>query len=619
MIQKKLGFLLVILIFMMTPLLIFAQVPNPDTLIFASLGGLESLDPHWHYDEASSQITYHVYENLIEFKKDSLVALQPLLATIVPSQENGLIQDQGKTYIFPIREGVTFHNGNSLTPEDVVYSFKRSMILDRTGGPTWMILEPLLGVSSIEELVIKEAGITEYQDLFENEQLKPEYKDILMKVYWDYIDPSVTSDGNNVIFHLKAPCAAFLSVLAQSVSCSTILDREWSIEQGAWDEKAEQWWQYHNPVARNDKLYQTTNGTGPFKLSRWVSGELIQLKRFEQYWNGPAKIEKVLIKIVPEWMTRKLIFYNGEADLIEVPPNFFNEVVDVEGVRVRKDLPMQAINILHFNWTINQEGNRYIGSGKLDGKGIPSDFFSNIHVRKAFSYLFPYQTFIDKTLQGQGERISGPLTRDTLGYLDNPDYYYQQDMEKAREEFKKAWDGELWEKGFSFNIFYTSGAEHAKTSCEMLANFARMLNPRFDIEPVGVSWPTLLKELYSGRLPMFNTGWQVDFPDPHAWLAGLLSSDGTLGQAYGENYSIMAGELIDPLIDEALDCVNSDRREQLYNEIIKISHDKATALYLCQHYGYHVEQEWVQGWYYHPLIPAGIFAGDFYSMYKKID
>src|SRR5215216_2456884 len=34
----------------------------------------------------------------------------------------------------------------------------------------------------------------------------------------------------------------------------------------------------------------------------------------------------------------------------------------------------------------------YIGSGQLDGNGIPADFFGDIHIRKAFSYSFDFET-----------------------------------------------------------------------------------------------------------------------------------------------------------------------------------------------------------------------------------
>jgi peptide/nickel transport system substrate-binding protein len=110
----------------------------------------ESLDPYFQYDITSNEPVKNVYENLLAWEGESVTEYKPHLATQVPSQENGLISADGRVYTFPIRKNVKFHNGNSLTPEDVEYTYERAMIFDRAGGPSWMILEPLTGYSTIE-------------------------------------------------------------------------------------------------------------------------------------------------------------------------------------------------------------------------------------------------------------------------------------------------------------------------------------------------------------------------------------------------------------------------------------------------------------------------------------
>lgn len=79
-----------------------------DTFVDIDMGNIDSLDPHWQYDSASAEIVANVYENLIQFKPGSVTEFEPLLATEVPSVENGLIRDGGKTYVFPIRKGLFF-------------------------------------------------------------------------------------------------------------------------------------------------------------------------------------------------------------------------------------------------------------------------------------------------------------------------------------------------------------------------------------------------------------------------------------------------------------------------------------------------------------------------------
>lgn len=76
------------------------------------------LDPHKVPAHSSIRIYDKVYESLLSL--DDNMELQPELATEWE-------QPDDKTYIFTLQEGVTFHNGDSFTAEDVKYSFERIM------------------------------------------------------------------------------------------------------------------------------------------------------------------------------------------------------------------------------------------------------------------------------------------------------------------------------------------------------------------------------------------------------------------------------------------------------------------------------------------------------------
>lgn len=72
--------------------LVLAEVKNPDTIIDATIGEPDTLDPHYAYDTASGEVIYNVYENLIAYKGESLTEFEPRLA------ERWEILDDGKTY-----------------------------------------------------------------------------------------------------------------------------------------------------------------------------------------------------------------------------------------------------------------------------------------------------------------------------------------------------------------------------------------------------------------------------------------------------------------------------------------------------------------------------------------
>ncbi len=620
--RNVLVIVLLCLILMLLASFSFAELKNPNTIIYAAIGGPESLDPHWAYDTASGEVIYEMYDNLINYKGKSTAEFVPMLATEVPSVENGLISEDGLTYTFPIRKEVKFHNGDILTPEDVVYSIKRALIFDRSGGPTWMFCEPLLGVYGIEDKVVEVYGLENYSDLFVDGdprgELKPEkkYKEAMIKFFNDYIDKTVEVDGDKVVFHLAQAYAPFINILAHSGNWSAILDKKWAIAQGAWDGQADNWWKYHDPEAEKDPLYAVENGTGPFVLQKWVPEEIVMLERFDDYWRGPAKIKNVQIKYITEYTTRKLMLQTGDADIAYIPVQYLSEVEKIEGVIVEKNLPQLTNVVSMFPWTINAEGNTYIGSGKLDGKGIPPDFFSDIHVRKGFSYLFPYDIFIEKVAKGLAIRNPGPIPKGIPGYTADAALFYGFSLEKAAEEFKLAWGGQLWEKGCKFNIFYNEGNDVRKAASDILSTYAKMLNPKFNLEPIGVQWSAYLKAFLTEKLPIFTIGWQADYPDPHNWAPVYMGSQGDYAGFFGEAYREFARKNVDPLLKEGLKETDPVKRIEIYKKLTQIAHDQAISIYDYQPGGNHVQRLYINGWYYNPIIPGEPDGADFYNLSK---
>lgn len=77
------------------------EVKNPDTLIIADYGTVNSLDPAYAYDTASGSRVMNIYESLIFFDGEKTGEFVPMLATKVPSTENGLLSVDGMTLYIP--------------------------------------------------------------------------------------------------------------------------------------------------------------------------------------------------------------------------------------------------------------------------------------------------------------------------------------------------------------------------------------------------------------------------------------------------------------------------------------------------------------------------------------
>ncbi|RKX54564.1 MAG: ABC transporter substrate-binding protein [Thermotoga sp.] len=611
-------FSLVLLLISTIAIFGFSTVKNPDTIIDATIGEPDTLDPHFAYDTASGEVIFNVYECLIQYKGESIQEFEPRLATAVPSVENGLIKEGGKVYVFPIRKGIKFHNGADLTPEDVEYSFERGIIFDPSGGPMWMIIEALFGVYTWEDVVtgyIKEKTGKEvkYSDLFdENGEPLPEYKDLLVGVYKDVLDPAIEVEGDSVVFRLKRPFGPFLHILAQGASWSSVLDKETCIEKGLWDGKADTWWRYHDWEKERSPLYAWENGTGPFKLVEWDRTEQkVILERFDDYWRGPAKIKKVIIWGIDEFSTRKAMLEKGDVDICAVPTQYISQVEGLPGVTVIKGLPRPVVTSLHFNWTV-AEGSEYIGSGKLDGNGIPRDFFSDINVRKAFVHAFNYDAFIEDVLQGLGNRVPADLPEGFLGY--NPNLpLYKFDLRIAKQALKAAWGGKVWEKGFKMTLLYNTGNEMRQVAAEMLKYYIESLNPKFKIEVQGVQWPNYLSAYKKGLLPAFIIGWLADYPDPHNFIFTYYHSKGVYGGRQGEAYREWAKKNVDELIEKAVQEVDPAKRQKLYEEVQRIAIENYVGMPLYQPQAVRVHRSWLKGWYNNPMRPGD----DYYAYWKE--
>ena len=561
------------------------EVKNPGTLIVADIGTIDSFDPAWGYDTTSCNRTLNIYDTLIFFDAGATDKFVPMLSTEVPSTENGLISPDGLTYTFPIGKGIKFHNGEILAPEDVEYSIERAMVQDRDGGPVWMLYEPLLGVLGSRD---DEGNIV---------------------VKFEDIDKAVEVKGNNVAFHLKKPYPPFLGILANS--WSSIVNKKFCIENGDWPGTAETWKDFNNPEPGKEPLHAKACGTGPFKLERWEPGVESLLVRFDDYWQGPAKLERVIIKYVEEWTTRKLMFLAGDADIIFVPRQYVKELEDVEGVHCIKDLPTLDLTAAFFNLKINPEGNPDIGSSKLDGEGIPPDFFSDKNVRLGFAHCFDWDIYIKDVFLGEAVQPVGPIV-EGLAYRNPEQETYHFNLEKAKEYFKKAWGGKVWEKGFKFTFLYNSGNVQRETAARMFEENVESLNPRFKIEVRPVEWATYLTDLVERKLTLFIIGWVADYADAHNFVYPFMHSRGDFS-----GFQSYKNPIVDEIIRRAIETVDPKERASLYYELQLIYYDDVPSVPLHQQLRRHYEREWVHGWYWNPILPLNDINAYMYPIWKE--
>ena len=121
------------------PAVTAAAIPPTGTAAMIKRGGSLSwaytlipvkLDPVWSEARTDQLVLAQVIEGLVRNSRES--AIEPAVA------DKWTISDDGLTYTFHIRPGIKFHNGNAVTPEDVIASFGRAKT---NGSSKWMLAE----------------------------------------------------------------------------------------------------------------------------------------------------------------------------------------------------------------------------------------------------------------------------------------------------------------------------------------------------------------------------------------------------------------------------------------------------------------------------------------------
>jgi peptide/nickel transport system substrate-binding protein len=608
---------------------------DPSTFVFTQFGDPETFDPAWNYETGGGEIIQNTYETLVFYNRQNAAEFVPMLAT------DWTISEDGLTYTFTIREGVTFHNGSVMTPEDVAYSFVRGILQGGSFSPQWLLNEPFFGIGTFDaaEVVAAKMGLEDIYELEDDaEALQGADADALLETCTELSSQFVV-DGNTVSMTLAQPWGPFLATIAQS--WGAIQEKAWVAAAGGWDGECANWQNFYGINEETSPLKDIENGTGPFSVESWTPGEEVVLVRYDDYWStepawegapsGPAALERVVIQNVTEWGTRFAMLQAGDTDFTVVPRQNITQVDPLVGewceynadtldydcapsetpngpLRLHIGAPGVVRSDAFFVFDINTEGgNNLIGSGALDGNGIPSDFFADEHVRKAFNYCFDHDAFIEEALAGEAVQNVGVVIPGMTGYnADGPKYSF--DIDACAAEMAQAWDGAVAENGFRFQIGYNTGNVTRQTVAQILqANFGD-IDANYQIEIVGLPWPTFLANVRGSRIPIFISGWQEDIHDPHNWAQPFTV--GTYGNRQRLPDDLRAE--FKALVDAGVGASDAAARQAIYEDLTQVDYDNAPAIRLAVATGRHYEQRWVNGYYFNP-----VYSGFYYYSLSK--
>ncbi len=110
----------------------------------------DSLDPHQTVAAGTREVLFNIFEGLVKPNSDG--EMIPAVA------EKYTLSEDGTTYTFTLREGVKFHNGQTVTAEDVVYSINRYAAVPE--GQEKPLVAAFSAVKSVEALDEKTVAVT---------------------------------------------------------------------------------------------------------------------------------------------------------------------------------------------------------------------------------------------------------------------------------------------------------------------------------------------------------------------------------------------------------------------------------------------------------------------------
>jgi len=227
-----------------------------------------TLDPHEQLSGGVLQMTHMLFDPLVRFTKE--FDFEPRIAEKFERVD-------ATTFRFTLRKDVTFHSGNKLTADDVVWTFNRL----KTSGDFKGIFSPYSALNKIDDYTVEIVSTEPYPLVL---QTATYIFPMDSKFYSGKIDGE---DKSQIVKHGNSFASTHVS------------------------------------------------GTGPFVVTAREQGVKVVFERFDNYWdtNSPGNVDKLTLVPIKENATRVAALLSGDVDLIHpVAPNDQQRVIDSKNI-----------------------------------------------------------------------------------------------------------------------------------------------------------------------------------------------------------------------------------------------------------------------------------------------
>jgi ABC-type transport system substrate-binding protein len=424
-----------------------------------------SFDPIRITDAVTTTLMANVYEGLVKMQRDGTIG--PAIAQSWETSPDGL------TWQFKLRPSILAHPGHRtgkavvpLEAADVVFSLTRC-ITDPDSLHSWLLVDLVAGAADA-----RAAGSG------------------------SPISGIRVIDPMTIEIELTRPFP--------------LLDR--LVMAGAWVYPKS-----FVEIAGSDAFNNSSIGTGPYRLVRFLPDDRLELQLFRSYWDGhmPTAPSAVTIHIEPDPLAALTAFRRGDLDIVQL---------DLETISAGRQL--------------GQDGNATIltvTANELDYLvlHLQQEPFDDIRIRRALNLAIDRQALLS-VLSGMGEPAYGflpPPSRSYRGLTEIQEHGFALDL-AAAEALVAHYLADTGQTSLTLELTADSG-ELPQTIAQMVAQQIERL-PNVSVTITKQTWPELLQSAFSGQLYFYRFWWNVVTPGEDVYFLFYMP-----GQAppHGLNFS----------------------------------------------------------------------------------